>query len=184
MSPRRSVDNLLREELRTAHREATLLRGRVEQLLASNRQLAADLVVSEQNGDQLLRSVVTVRRLLEACDPITGIATLCDVLANIVGTENFVLFGPLSADESRSVIGGVGSGFVSAQRGDFGVLDGAHALVPLTFCGHDVGTIAIYEMLPHLDALSIGDQDVLQLVAGLFPAILGTRPVAGATERP
>lgn len=157
----------LRGELLEAHRDLNRLRMQCDQVLAANRDLATQLTAAARSGGELLRTLVAFRQLLEAADASDAIRGIADILINIVGTEDFAILASAGSGPMH-VVGGMGPA-VSRYRLLDPTIDEIAAetwrIVPLMIREHVVGAIAIDGLLPHREALTSADEQVLALLA-------------------
>jgi hypothetical protein len=157
----------LRGELLEAHRDLNRLRMQCDQVLAANRDLSAQLTAASRSGGELLRTLVAFRQLLESADAADALRGISDIMINIVGTEDFAILASTGSGPMH-VVGGMGPA-VTRYRSLSPTLDVVAAstwrIVPLMIREHVVGAIAVDGLLPHRDALTSADEQVLSLLA-------------------
>jgi GAF domain-containing protein len=170
-----------RTELLKAHRDLARLRAENEQLVATNRDLSAELTAATQSGGELLRMIVAFRQLVEAGDAEGTLRSVADILINIVGTEDFAVLMITDGPALHAVIG-MGPAFEQARRSPTTRSARSTArsrVVPLLIADHVVGAIVIDSLLPHRHGFSAADEQVL----GLLSTFAATALVA-AQQRP
>lgn len=183
-------DQMLRDELLMSHREEMRLRQQVEQLAATNRNMSALLVAAEHRNNDMAKLLVTVRRMIESRDGAAVLAGIQEILVNVIGTEDFVIYA--TDDEGALIpIAGMGEHYDSVRHGkgaraDLATLVRAgrivvgrvqrHAFplasspdvaacVALSIVDNVVGAVVIHSLLAHRETLSECDEDVLTLLA-------------------
>jgi hypothetical protein len=112
-----------------------------------------------------------------------------EILVNVVGTEDFVIYAIDPQSDEIVAISGMGPSFVAARRAESPeqlfdvvragrIIIGRHhrsalpvevaadvdALVPLNILERPVGAIVIASLLPHRDALNECDEEVLRML--------------------
>jgi hypothetical protein len=158
--------NGMRVDLVNLHRDAARLRAQNAQLIATNADLLEQLTEATQTGGKHLRTLVAFHQLLDGADVAAGVRNVCDILINIIGTENFVLVG-VNARGATRVVAGHGAALERA-RGSEQTLEAlatdALRVVDLKLGARSIGAIVIDELLPHRDGFHQADEDVLQLL--------------------
>ena len=159
---------ILRAELLDAHRELVRLRTQTEQLMGSNRDLSGLLTSCAERMGDLLKVVVSFRRLLDSKDSSTAVRNLEDILVNVIGTEDFVIL-QVSEDPTLSVIGGRGEAVARARTARPTLRD-IHAsasarVVPMYIGERLAGAVVITSVLPQRDAIGARDDEVLSLIS-------------------
>jgi GAF domain-containing protein len=157
----------LRGELLEAHRDLNRLRMQCDQVLAANRDLSTQLTAAARSGGELLRTMVAFRQLLESADAADAIRGIADIMINIVGTEDFAILASPGSGPMH-VVGGMGpamSRYRSLEPSIDVIAATTWRIVPLLIREHVVGAIAIDGLLPHREALTSADEQVLSLLA-------------------
>jgi len=167
MNSERAELRILRAELLDVHREVKTLRGRVEQLVASNDEMAGQLAAASRRTDDLLKSNVVYRRLLEACDAAAALSAVEEILSNIVGTEDFVILATTDQAALRPIAGmGISMRRAGERPPTLDELSHGHShVVPLYVAEHVVGAIVIGELMLHREPLGHADDQVLTLLS-------------------
>jgi hypothetical protein len=201
------VERSLLGELRDAHVEERRLRAQAEQLVASTHSMSVMLLAAEGQANGLLKLVVAARRLIEARDGRDALAGLAEVITNVLGSEDFVVYGRRPGAARLAPLAGVGDAYARALgaqaapaaletwlaerqvalrrcSGAVRLADQDIAIcVPLTILDRVVGVIAIHQLLPHRAPLDASDDDVLGLLGAFAPtAILAADHRAGWTQ--
>lgn len=133
------------------------LQTQVEQLIASNRDLSALLLASERRRGEMMKLVVSFRRLVEATDAVSAIRAVEEILVTVIGTEDFVILAA-SSDEELKPIGGMGSALEQTPTAE------PVARIPLRIHERTVGAIIIASLLSHRAPLGAHDTQVLCLL--------------------
>jgi hypothetical protein len=190
----------LQDDLSAAFDDADRLRAQLEQVVAANLNLSALLISADARSGELLKLLVAVRALLESRDATAALAGVQDILVNVVGTQEFVIYSLDGDTDCLVPIAGEGEAFSIAApapiRGSW--LDdivrggevmiptsrrqqpgrGRHAnvaaVVPLRVLDRVLGAIVIARVLPHRELLNFCDREVL----GLLGAYAATAIIA------
>lgn len=198
-------------DLRAALMEAERLRLQVSALLTSQRRLSTMLVAADTRTGDLMKLLVTVRALIEARDASAALANLRDILINVVGTQDFVIYASDPRDQMLLPISGVGDSVRAAgpislshdvlgdivMRGELIIRHGrgavtphrgipnVAAVVPLKVLDRVVGAIVIARLLPHREPFGASDREILGLLAVYAAtAIIATDRRSGWRELP
>ena len=196
-SAARHVQRLV-DTLQAARRVERNLREQTGQLIASAHGVAAKVLSTQRRLDHLTRTVVSMRRLLEAHDERDAIASVREILVNLIGSEHFVVYGAANGDTWVPLVG-MGRSFDTARasgsapdyvvewlvqrasardRAEGGAIwdRGVVACVPLTLLDGLYGAIVIHQLLPHRAPLDADDEELLMLLGRIAPtAILAAR---------
>jgi hypothetical protein len=179
----------LRDELDAALQDTDRLRAQLEHVMDTNRSLSVLLLNSDARGGELMKMLVAVRALIESRDAASALAGLEDILVNVVGTADYLIYSLDEASNSLIPIAALGEAFSSSGSVS---LDGSWlgdvvrtgevlisrprtgarrrpdhqvaAVVPLRVLDRVLGAIVIGEVLPHRDALDLCDREVLRLL--------------------
>lgn len=181
---------------------------RLQDLLANTeaqgRRLTERYVQVEQQNSNLASLYVASYRLHETLERDEVLATLREILVNLVGTEEFAVFereptGALRAVASMGVdparwahVSSETSLARRVEQGEPGPWAGANdeeaftALVPLRMGNEVVGAIAVFRLLPHKPGLEQLDQELFELLAShaataLYCSRAPTAPLAQGT---
>lgn len=179
----------LREDLITALDDADRLRAQLEHVMATNRSLSVLLLNSDARGGELMKMLVAVRALIESRDAPAALAGLEDILVNVVGTADYLIYSLDEENDSLVPIAALGDAFATSGRvplngswlGDVvrtgEVLisrarpasrrnpdAGIAAVVPLRVVDRVLGAIVIGQVLPHRESLDLCDREVLRLL--------------------
>ena len=189
----------LMDALQGARRVERRLREQTGQLLASAQGAAEKVLSTQRRLDHLTRMVVSMRRLLEAHDERDAIASVREIIVNLIGSEHFVVYGAGTTGDAWVPLVGMGRSFEHAlasgsapdyvnewlgERGaardgaDGGAIwdRGVVACVPLTLLDGLYGAIVIHQLLPHRASLDVDDEELLMLLGRIVPtAILAAR---------
>ena len=200
---RRSSDqqlHQLRDDLLVALDETDRLRAQLEHMVATNHNLSALLVSTDTRSGELLKLLVSVRALLESRDASAALVGLQDILINVVGTAEFLIYSldaetdclvPIAGEGEAFAIGAPipvrGSWLGDVVRGGEVMISqgrgrrlprakGANvaAVVPLRVLDRVLGAIVIARVLPHRELLDFCDREVL----GLLGAYAATAIIA------
>jgi chemotaxis protein CheD len=161
-------------------------------------RLSERLLGAEQHVGELANLLVAVNSLHGAADPAGVVAAVRDIVANLVGSEEFALFdvagsharlvdssgviGDTLADVSTGIIGAVAStGKPFIRRAGGAGVPGSDASItaclPLRIRGSVVGVLAIFRLLPHKSLLEAGDLALFDLLSThVASALLLSRP--------
>ena len=180
--------------------EGDRLRAQLERLIAANQNLSALLLTSDARSGVLLKLLVTVRSLIESRDASSALEGVCDILVNVVGTSDFVMYSLDAETDALVPIAGEGASFEIAspvgmagswlgdvvRTGEVLVtlgrsrstyrrrMSNVAAVVPLKVLDRVVGAIVIARVLAHRDLLDVCDRDIL----GLLGAYAATAIIA------
>jgi hypothetical protein len=190
----------LRDDLLAALDETDRLRGQLEHVVATNFNLSALLVSSDTRSGELLKLLVSVRALLESRDAPAALAGVQDILINVVGTTEFLIYALEAETETLVPIAGEGDAFATGaavplqgswlggivRSGEVtiphargrkpvrGAVKNVAAVVPLRVLDRVLGAIVIARVLPHRELLDVCDREVL----GLLGAYAATAIIA------
>lgn len=189
--------------LRFAATSPPIMHAKIDAILSENRRLSEEHVTVEERLSALATRFVAVASLHQAVDEAGVVAAVQEVVANLVGSEEFILFdvhagsGRLTPLASCGVdtagygdlrvedglIGGAAAGrpFVVPEDG---VPDrtGLTAAIPLRIEERVFGVLAIFRLLPQRPPLDDSDRDLLELVGThAARALLFSRLYAHAT---
>jgi GAF domain-containing protein len=177
------------DELDAALAEAERLRGQVTTLLNTHQQISSLLVAADTRVGDFMKLFVTIRAMIESRDANAALASLQDILVNVIGCEQFTIYSIDPRDRMLVPVSG-SSAFVRAsdgisldqswlgdvvrsgvmlvttkrQPGERRVADVA-AVVPLKVLDRVVGAIVIGSLLPHRELLGGRDREILGLLA-------------------
>lgn len=187
-------------ELALALEETDRLRTQLERLITANKNLSALLVSSDTRSGVLLKLLVTVRSLIESRNATSALDGVCDILVNVVGTNDFLVYSLGEAGDTLVPIAGKGDSFELGstvplagswlgnvvRAGEVLIAHGpirssyrrkmsnVAAVVPLKVLDRVVGAIVIARVLAHRDLLDVCDREVL----GLLGAYAATAIIA------
>jgi hypothetical protein len=205
-----NVNRVIDEDLDAALGEADRLREQVSALLATHQQLSSLLVAADTRTGDLMKLLVSVRTMIESRDAAAALDGLQDILVNVIGTDDFVVYSIEPRDKMLVPVAGVGELLQSSSRvplysGWIGevVRSGAlmierdrsslrvprspdvAAVVPLKVLDRVVGAIVISRLLPHRELLGACDREILGLL-GVYAAtaIIAAGRRAGWRELP
>lgn len=171
--------------------------------LRDNDRLYERLLGAEQQVGELANLLVALNSLHGAADPAGVFLAVREVVANLVGSEEFALFEIGPGNRTRlmdasgvitDALGDPGAGIVGAvassgkpfirRAGGAGV-PGSDASItaclPLCIRGSVVGVLAIFRLLPHKSALEDGDLALFDLLSThVASALLLSRPEGDA----
>ena len=177
----------------------------LEEALRENARLTDRFLAAEQQVSDLANLYVAVNSLHAATDPAAVVAALREIVANLVGSEEFALF---ETDVRRGHIRLVAASGVAAFRFEAIEIDGGiigrvaesgrpfirreggsgapgtdesiTACLPLRARTTVAGVLAIFHLLPHKGTLEDGDLDLFEaLSAHVAPALLFSRLQSG-----
>ena len=180
--------------------ETDRLRAQLERLITANQNLSALLVTSDTRSGVLLKLLVTVRSLIESRNGSSALEGVCDILVNVVGTTDFLVYSLDEETDCLVPIAGDGEAFELAsplplagtwlgdvvRTGEVLITHGRSrstyrrrmsnvaAVVPLKVLDRVVGAIVIARVLAHRDLLDVCDREVL----GLLGAYAATAIIA------
>jgi hypothetical protein len=180
--------------------ESHRLRERLDQVVAANLNLSALLIRADARSTELVKLFVSVRALIESRDAVAALAGVQDILVNVIGTSEFVIYSLDGATGDLIPIVGNGEAFNiavpvrirgswlgeivangevmvppgSRPRAGRSRVDNVAAVVPLRVLDRVLGAIVIARMLPHRDLLDFCDREVL----GLLGAYAATAIIA------
>jgi GAF domain-containing protein len=159
--------------------------ARLEAILRENRRLSEEQVTAEERLSTLATQFVAVASLHQAVDQTGVVAAVQEVVANLVGSEEFILFDVHSGSGRLTPLAscGVDTAAYSDLRLEDGPIgaaaagrsfvvsadavpdrSGLTAAVPLRIDQRVIGVLAIFRLLPHRPPLEDGDRDLLELV--------------------
>lgn len=190
----------LQDDLLIALDETDRLRAQLEQVVSTNLNLSTLLISSDARSGELLKLLVSVRALLESRDAAAALAGVQDILINVVGTTEFVIYSLDGKTDCLVPIAGEGEAFATAAPaaisgswlGDIvrggevmipharrhhparGQKSNVAGVVPLRVLDRVLGAIVIARVLPHRELLDVCDREVL----GLLGAYAATAIIA------
>jgi hypothetical protein len=202
-SSRRTADatvHQLQDDLFVALDETDRLRAQLDQVVATNLNLSALLISSDARSAELVKLLVSVRALIESRDAMAALAGVQDILINVVGTSEFVIYSLDGATGNLIPIVGEGEAFTVAaavpirgswlgdivatgevmipratrQQARRNRASNVAAVVPLRVLDRVLGAIVIARVLPHRELLDFCDREVL----GLLGAYAATAIIA------
>jgi len=173
----------------------------LQEALRENARLTERYLAAEQQVSDLANLYVAVNSLHGATETAAVVAAVREIVANLVGSEEFALFEtePRSGhirlvaasgvaafrfetvEVGTGIIGTVaetGRPYVRRQGGDgqSGSDESITACLPLRVGTSVSGVLAIFHLLPHKGALEAPDLDLLELLsAHVAPALLFSR---------
>ena len=179
---------LAREALEHARRQQEEIRERLAGIQQENGRLCDEYAAVQQQNSDLVFLFTALQRLYGAADRADVLAGIQEIVANLVGSEELVVF-ELSGDGRRLVpvhafgieapepreiavgcgtVGRVAAGgepFVAVETGS-APPDPPHltACVPLELAGRVAGALAIYRLLEHKAALRDLDRQIFDLL--------------------
>ncbi len=184
----------LRHELVAALGDADRLRAQLEQVLATNQSLSSLLLSSDARGGELMKMLVAIRALIDSRDASSALAGLEDILVNVVGTTDYLIYSLDERGNSLVPIAALGDAFVAMgsvslegswlgdvvrtgevliararPTGRHTMDPGIAAVVPLRVVDRVLGAIVIGQVLPHREPLGLCDREVLRLL-GVYAA--------------
>lgn len=179
---------LAREALEHARREHEAIQQRLAEIQEDNRRLCEEYAAVQEHNSDLVVLFAAVQRLYGAADRADVLAAVQEIVANLVGSEELVVF-ELSADgrrlvpehavgvelpEAREIAVGSGTvGRVAAEGVPFAAGEPGSArpdppqltaCVPLELGGRVAGALAIYGLLEHKPSLADLDRELLALL--------------------
>jgi hypothetical protein len=180
---------------------AAMVDEQLQEALRENARLTERFLAAEQQVSDLANLYVAVNSLHGATEPPAVIAAVCEIVANLVGSEELALFEtePRSGhirlvaasgvdaalfdalEVGRGVIGGVaesGRPFVRREGGNGtpGTESSITACLPLRVRTAVAGVLVIFRLLPHKGTLEERDLDLFDaLSAHVAPALLFSR---------
>jgi len=188
--------------LRFAASSPPSMHAKLDALLSENRRLSEEQVTAEERLSTLATQFVAVASLHQAVDEAGVVAAVQEVVANLVGSEEFILFDVHSDSGRLTPLASCGvdtadyrdlrveDGLIGAAAAgrsfvvpDDSVPDrsGLTAAIPLRIDERVIGVLAIFRLLPQRPALDDGDRDLLELVGThAARALLFSRLYAGA----
>jgi hypothetical protein len=173
----------------------------LQEALRENARLTERYLAAEQQVSDLANLYVAVSSLHGATETAAVVAAVREIVANLVGSEEFALFEtePRSGhirlvaasgvaafrfetvEVGTGIIGTVaetGRPYLRRQGGDgqSGSDESITACLPLRVGTSVSGVLAIFHLLPHKGALEVPDLDLLELLsAHVAPALLFSR---------
>ncbi len=189
----------LQDDLAGTLHETDRLHAQMEHMAAASHNLSELLLNTNLQNEKLLNLLVSVRSLVESSSAQEALRGLRDILVNVVGIAEFVVYALDEPADSLVPIGGAGEPFVVGARlplrtswigsvvlaGDLLItptrrepsrqldLD-AVAVVPLRVIDRVLGAIVVTRVLPQREALGACDRDIL----GLLGAYAATAIIA------
>ncbi len=182
---------ILQEESARREREQSQLHEEVTAIAERSRLFSQQLVEIERQNSNLANLYVTTYQLHGSVERAVVLASIQEILANLVGTEQVVIF-ELDEDQKRLLpvsVNGVDAGrvqnvvigrgpigraaetgvlFVADSDGSGGRTDGdpdLTACIPLKLGGRTIGAIAIFALLPQKEGLADLDHELFDLLA-------------------
>lgn len=178
----------------------------LQEALRENARLTDRFLAAEQQVSDLANLYVAVNSLHGATEPAAVVETLREIVANLVGSEEFALFetdarhGHIrlvaasgvaafrfeAVEIDNGIIGTVaetGRPYVRRQggSGQSGSEESITACLPLRVGTSVAGVLAIFHLLPHKGGLESPDLDLFELLsAHVAPALLFSRFYSGA----
>ncbi len=186
--------------------ENAKLRASLGDLRREHRELLQRLADVEEHRQALESLFVTTYRLHATLDPAEVLATLAEILVNLVGAERYGLWGTAGDGEPAELLlgsdGADGAGTLTSEERALaraslaagawfrepsmeppGGVD-AIALVPLKVGADAVGVLVIRKFLDHKAALSKTDRRLLGLLADQAGTALLSARLHAARGRP
>lgn len=173
--------------------------------LRENERLTERYLAAEQQVSDLAKLYVAVNSLHSATEPAAVLAAVREIVANLVGSEEFALFetearhGHIrlvatsgvaafrfeAVEIGCGIIGTVaetGRPYIRGQggSGQSGSDESITACLPLRVGASVAGVLAIFHLLPHKNALEEADLDLFELLsAHAAPALFFSRLYGG-----
>ncbi len=179
---------LAREALEVSRREEERIRERLAEIESENRRLCDEYVAVQEQNSELVNLYAAVERLHGAPDRAEVLSAIQEIVVNMIGSEEMVLF-ELGADGSQLVpthvlgvapeaaqeiaIGAGPIGCAAAEgRTQLAAQDGSSAApaihltacIPLKLAGKVTGALAIYRLLGHKPALTEFDHELFAVL--------------------
>jgi GAF domain len=178
-----------REQLARQQRESADVQRRLGEIEAQNRRFAEEYVEVETRNNNLMNLYVASYRLHGTVQRQEVLATIQEIVANLVGCEEHAIFetGPepgvlqlvasvgIDADVLRRVNVGEGPIGRTAAAGRVYVAEpgtpaaaeegGLTACIPLALDGRLTGAIALFRLLPQKTSLAPVDHELFELLA-------------------
>ncbi len=173
----------MRQKLDASRRQQSALKRRVEEIEAENRRLCDRFVLLEEQATKLSFLYSASHQLLQTLDRQELIASICETVINIVGSEDYALYETDPASGELRQISSMGSEASRARvlrpgEGPLGKLIGAGlmelntagdperpaAVVPLRQEGKLAGALVVFRLLPHKAAFEPVDREILRLL--------------------
>jgi len=177
----------------------------LREALRENERLTDRSLAAEQQVGDLATLYAAVNSLHGATDPHAVVATVCEIVANLVGSEEMALFESDARNEHIKLVATcgvaasrfdsleVGTGVIGAVAetgrpfvrqeggtGDPGSDASITACLPLRIGTSVAGVLAIFRLLPHKGTLEKGDRDLFEVLsAHVAPALLFARVYNG-----
>ncbi len=180
----------LRGENERHQKEQARLQAQLEAIRVESQRFSTRFVEVEQQNSNLANLYVASYRLHGTLDRKEVVATIQEIIANLVGSEEAALF---ELDEARQVLrlsasfglapesyqevslgfgligGAVRSGEIWTKApgapGGVGLEAELTACIPLTLAGRVTGAIAIFRLLPQKAGLEEVDRELFELLA-------------------
>lgn len=202
---------LIDADLDAALYEVDRLRERLCTLLESHQRPASLPAAAGPQSAELMKLLVSMRSMIESRDASAALDGVRDVLVNVIGTDEFVIYAIDPHDETLVPIAGAGEQFQSSNRlplytgwvgqvvrsGTLVVADdragaaeppGApdlSAVVPLRVLDRVIGAIVIARLLPRRELTGPCDREILRtLGAYAATAIIAAGRRSGWRELP
>lgn len=189
--------------LRFASLSPPTMHAKIDAILSENRRLSEEHVTVEERLSTLATQFVAVASLHQAVDEAGVVAAIQEVVANLVGSEEFILFDVHSDSGRLTPLAscGVDTALYNDLRVEDGLIgaaaagrsfvvseesvpdqSGLTAAIPLRIDERVIGVLAIFRLLPQRPPLEDGDRDLLELVGThAARALLFSRLYARAT---
>ena len=177
----------------------------LEEALRENARLTERSLAAEQQVTDLANLYVAVNSLHAATEPAGVMAALREIVANLIGSEEFALFetdirnGHIRLADTSGVAAfrfeavEIGSGIIGTVAesgrpyvcrqggsGQSGSDESITACLPLRIGTSVTGVLAIFHLLPHKGALEDPDLDLFELLsAHVAPALQFARFYSG-----
>jgi cell division septum initiation protein DivIVA len=186
--------------------KVAFLEKRFSEVKEENQDFAQKYVEIAQQHEGLANLYVASFQLHSTLDPDDVLGSVKDILINLVGADEFIIFvadrrsGELSPVAWEGALGG-GQGELAREGGDFleqvartgqpyfappddRPAGAPLACVPLTIKGEVVGAITIQSLLVHRPALGAMDMEILNLLAAqAATAVVSSRLYADAERK-
>jgi GAF domain-containing protein len=188
-TPRSSAAVALQAELAELHEDRARLKAEVARLERHVSMLSTEVASADEKAGDLEKLLLAARRLEACADRAAVLAALQDILATVVGSNDFVLLALDEEGRTMWPILGVGANgaacgpllvsdaLVSAAletgkcqlagtpgRGDLPRLEPL-ASVPLMAWPHTVGALVVFTLLAHRSVLRPIDVELLEFLS-------------------